>query len=239
MSRSTIIILIALILGLIFPRVSNAAGDCVPIYGGGETCLSQSKIKVDKKVASPTTKNFVDNLSSSDPKYKAGDEINFQLTITNQGKETLSEIEIADNLPNLITYTSGPGAFDSKKRTLTFKLSSLKQNETRKFIVKGTIDNVLKSICVVNYVRVKSDKVVADDSSKFCLEKSFCEDDGASGRTKGGFPVMEAPKDLNQTPATGPEMLPLISLVPIGLTGIYLRKKSQPKADQPRAENKA
>lgn len=227
MSRTTIIILIAIILGLVFPRVSNAAGDCVPIYGGGETCLSQSKIKVDKKVASPSTKNFVDNLSSSDPKYKAGDEINFQLTITNLGRETTSQIEVEDNLPTFITYISGPGTFDSKKRTLTFELDGLRQNESRKFIVKGTINDVLKSTCVVNYVRVKSGKVVADDNSKFCLEKSFCEDDAAAQTTtKGGFPVMEAPKDMKQTPATGPEMLPLISLVPIGLTGVYLRKKS-------------
>ena len=226
MSKTTIIVLV-LISGLLFPGVTSAASDCLPIYGGGETCLPAGKIKVDKKVASPTTKNFVDNLSPSDPKYKAGDTINFQLSITNLGRETLSEIEIQDNLPNFITYTSGPGTYDAKKRTLTFKLNNLKQNETRKFIVAGTINDVLKSTCAVNYVRVKSGAVVADDSSKFCLEKSVCEDNATpQATTKGGFPVMPAPQDLSQTPATGPAMIPLASLLPIALAGLFLRKKS-------------
>lgn len=235
MSKTTIVVL-ALVSGLLFPGVTRAASpgtglylasDCLPIYGGGETCLPQGKIKVDKKVATPSTKNFVDNLSVSDPKYKAGDTINFQLSITNQGKETLSIIEIQDNLPNFITYTSGPGTFDAKKRTLTFKLNNLKQNETRKFIVKGTVNDILKSTCVVNYVRVKSGAVVADDSSKFCLEKSVCEDNATPAPTsKGGFPVMPAPQQMTQTPATGPEMFTLIGLLPIALAGFYLRKKS-------------
>lgn len=221
-------LVLAALLGI--PAIVWAAGNCIPIYGGGETCLEQPKIKVDKKVASPTTKKFVDNLSLSDPKYKAGDEISFQLSITNLSRETISLIEVEDKLPNFIIDVSGPGTIDGKKRTITFKLNGLKQNETRKFIVKGRVDDVLNSTCVVNYVKVKTGNTVADDNSKFCLEKSMCEDttapEATTKTTKGGFPVMPVPQKIKETPATGPEILGLIGLIPAALGGIYLRRKS-------------
>lgn len=44
-------------------------------------------------------------------------------------------------------------------------------------------------------------------------------------KTKGGFPVLPS-SPVKTTPATGPEMLPLIGLIPIGLTGVFLRKKA-------------
>ncbi len=41
----------------------------------------------------------------------------------------------------------------------------------------------------------------------------------------GGFPVMP-PSTISKTPATGPESLALFSLIPIGIAGWFLRKKS-------------
>ncbi len=204
-----------------------AAGNCKPIYGGGENCLAQNNIVVDKKVQSPKSLNFVDNLNENDPKYRAGETINFQLSITNKSGKTLSGIEVSDNLPRLLTYTSGPGSFDTKTRTLTFKFDGLKNNETRRFTLVGKITNTINlNTCVVNHVRVKAGSVTADDNSNFCLEKSVCDDDSLVGRTKGGFPVKPAPKNLSQTPATGSELLPLLSLIPLATAGLYLRKRT-------------
>src|SRR3990167_3147693 len=118
--RKGVILTLAFVVLLGIPAIVWAAGNCMPIYGGGETCLEQPKIKVDKKVASPSTKNFVDNLSVSDPRYKAGDEISFQLSITNLSRDTISLIEVEDKLPNFIIEVSGPGTIDAKKRTITF-----------------------------------------------------------------------------------------------------------------------
>ncbi len=46
------------------------------------------------------------------------------------------------------------------------------------------------------------------------------------GIIKGGFPVYPAPV-MNQTPATGPEMLPLLGMIPTALAGFALRRKSK------------
>lgn len=43
-------------------------------------------------------------------------------------------------------------------------------------------------------------------------------------KTKGGFPILPS-SPVKITPATGPEMLPLIGLIPMGLAGLFLRKK--------------
>ena len=225
MIKAVIIGLIA-ISGLFLTGPANAAGNCNPFYGGGENCLPGNELAVDKKVASPKTKNFVDNLSKSDPKYRAGDNISFQLTITNKGKNTLSRIDVTDKLPDYITYTSGPGKYDPKTRTITFNLTNLKANKTRKFMVVGNVDDILKATCLVNRVQAKSGKLVAEDNSKFCFEESVCQDESVKGTTKGGFPVMEAPREITETPATGPGLLPIVSLIPTGALGIYLRKRN-------------
>lgn len=230
--KKLVIIVLALVFTLLVPITANAAGtpNCTPIYGGGESCLPQDEISVDKKVKVPNSDKYVDNLTQTQAKYKAGDTITFELTITNKGKETLKEITAIDKLPAYIIYSSGPGNFDAKNRTLSFKFNNLKPNESRKFMVVGTVNNVGKSTCVVNYASVRSGALKADDNSRFCLEKSVCIEGPASEQknqptTKGGFPVMPAPKGITQTPATGPSALPLLSLLPLGLAGFYIRKK--------------
>ncbi len=231
--KNFIFIVLLIAFAIFAPVTANAAGaeNCTPIYGGGESCLPQDKISVDKKVKEPNSDKFVDNLSSSQAKYKAGDTITFQLTITNKGKETLKEVTAIDKLPAYIIYTSGPGSFDTKTRTLSFKINGLKPNESRNFMVVGTVNNVGKSTCVVNYASVRSGNLKADDNSRFCLEKSVCVEGPASQTqpnqptTKGGYPVMPAPKGITETPATGPSALSLLSLLPLGLAGFYIRKR--------------
>ncbi len=228
--KNLIIIVLVFVFALLAPVTIFAAGseNCKPIYGGGESCLPQDKISVDKKVKEPNSNKFVDNLTQAQAKYKAGDTITFELTITNKGKDTLKEVTAIDKLPSYIVYTSGPGNFDPKTRTLSFKFNNLKPNESRKFMVVGTVDNVGKSTCVVNYASVRSGNLKADDNSRFCLEQSVCAEGPASHpkiTTKGGFPIMQAPSGMKETPATGPAALPLLSLFPLGLAGFYIRKK--------------
>ncbi len=234
MNKVVFVILFA-VFGLFFSGTVKAAENCIPIYGGGNNCLPQRQLIVDNKVQSPKTKNFVDNLSREQAEYLAGDTIKFQLTIINKGITTLSKVEVIDKLPALVQYTSGPGTYDAKSQTLRFNLDNLKQNETRKFIISGIVQNVSKNTCSFNIVEAKSGNIKADDNSNFCFWQSVCEDGkvkkttiagGNRTTTKGGFPVLEAPKVISKTPATGPELLPLISLIPIATAGFYLRKRS-------------
>ena len=59
----------------------------------------------------------------------------------------------------------------------------------------------------------------SSDNSQFCIQKPVL------GETKGGLKVFPAPS-VTTTPPTGPEMLPLIGLIPTGVLGFILRKKS-------------
>lgn len=229
MNRLTIIVL-SLFLTLVFPTLTNAAavGNCQPIYGGGESCLPQTNLTVDKKVLYPQSNNFVDNLKSTDSKYKSGEIINFELTITNKSRETLKKVEVIDKLPTYITYTSGPGNFDKKTKTLKFEFYDLRKNESRKFMVVGTISDIAKPVCSLNYVSVRSGSFRAEDNTRFCLETPIKDDTGQTTTpvTKGGQPVMQAPKGITQSPATGPELLGVFGLIPVLLSGILIRKKT-------------
>ena len=75
------------------------------------------------------------------------------------------------------------------------------------------------SICIVNRVIAQEDHgASASDSSQVCITRIIPTTPGAQIYQK--VPVKNIPN-------TGPEMLPLLGLIPAGLTGFYLRKKSK------------
>lgn len=203
---------------------------CQPIYGGGQTCLTSDKIVLDKKVLNPSSSKgnvqaFVDNLSVNDPKYSASQNIKFELTVSNTSDSTISEITVSDTFPSYIEFVKGSGNFDSNTKTLTFKVTNLNADESRKYIVEGKVvsADMLPSgqgvVCVVNQAAAKTGSNESLDNSQFCIERTVIT-------TKGGIPVMDSPKGLKQTPSTGPEMLSLFGLIPAALAGFLLRKKT-------------
>lgn len=210
---------------------SYGSESCQPIYGGGETCISTDKVLIDKKVMNPAsstkggTEVFVDNLSVNDYKYSADQIVKFQLTVTNTSDKTLSEVSVSDILPSYVSFVKGLGSYDEKSRTVSFKVNNLNPDESRKYTieVKTTSNNSLPSgqgvVCVVNQAMARVSNVESRDNSQFCIEKT-------TTTTKGGLPVMDAPKGMTKTPATGPEMLALFGLIPAGLSGMYLRRKA-------------
>ncbi len=195
---------------------------CEPIYGGGQTCISKGNIVLNKTVQNPTTNAFVDNLSlSNDPKFVANQDVTFQLTLVNSGDKNLSEVSVTDTFPSYINFVSGPGTFDSNTKNLTFKVFNLGAGESRTYTIKARVVSSLPTDpavnCVVNQAKAVSDSNEASDVSQVCLQNTVT--------TKGGFPVLGTPT-VKQTPATGPEMLPLFGLIPAGLGGLFLRRKA-------------
>lgn len=196
---------------------------CQPIYGGGQTCVTTEKILINKTILNPSSNSYVDNLSINDPKYAPTQTVKFQLVVTNTGNSTLSLVSVYDIFPEFVSFVSGPGNFDSNTRMLTFNLSNLNPNESRTYNVVGKVvsPNSMPSdqgvVCVVNQAIAKFSDQESRDNSQFCIEKTVT--------TKGGFPVQKAPV-MTKTPATGPEMLALIGLIPAGLGGIFLRRKA-------------
>lgn len=199
---------------------------CQPVYGGGQNCVTVGNILVNKMVQNPQTGQFIDNLGINDPKFTANQSVTFQINLTNTGSAVIQQTAVRDTFPGFVSFTAGNGNFDSNTKTLTFTTDSLNPGETRTFSVQGQIvdakglpDNVT---CVVNQVTATTNTgQMSQDNAQFCIQKAI-----GTTTTKGGLPVLPAPK-VTSTPPTGPELLPLIGLLPAGLSGWFMRKKSK------------
>jgi len=199
---------------------------CQPIYGGGQTCVQIGNVLINKTVQNPQTGAFLDNLNINDPKFTPSSNVTFHITVTNTGGSTINKTTVKDTLPGFVSFVSGPGSFDSNTKVLTFDIGNLKAGESRTFTVAAKVadEKQLPSdqgiTCVVNQVMATSDNgQQSSDNSQFCIQKPVL------GETKGGLKVLPAPK-VTITPPTGPEMLPLIGLIPTGLFGFLLRKRA-------------
>ena len=205
---------------------ANADTVCQPIYGGGQSCVTSTNLSINKKVQNPQDLSFVDNLGVNDPKYKPDQTVNFQITVTNTSGSTIGTVHVQDIFPQFVTFVSGPGNFDTNSKTLSFDLTNLASAESRTFSLQakvvgsGLLPQDKGVVCVVNQATATNGGM-ATDNSQFCIEKGV----PAPVTTKGGIPVMPAPT-IAKTPATGPEMLSLIGLIPMAGAGLFLRKKA-------------
>ncbi len=211
---------------LMFGKAAFADVTCQPVYGGGQNCITTGTILVNKKVQNPQTGEFVDNLGTNDPRFSPGQAVNFQITLSNTGSTVIAQTAVKDTFPGFVDFTSGNGSFDSNTKTLTFTTDNLNPGETRTFSVSGKVidakglpDGVT---CVVNQVTATTNTdQMSQDNAQFCIQKQ-----AVTTTTKGGLPVLPPPT-VTTTPPTGPEFLSLIGLIPAGLSGFFLRKKSK------------
>lgn len=194
---------------------------CQPVYGGGQNCVTVGKLLINKTVQNPQTGQFVDNLGTNDPKYGPGQVVTFQIQVTNTNGSTIPQTVVRDIIPGYVTFVSGPGNFDTNSKTLTFTVDNLNPNETRSFSLQGKIVDAKllptsSSInCVVNQASATSyngDKAM--DNAQFCIQNVTVQ-----------YPVLFPPKTTT-TPPTGPEMIPLMGLIPTGIAGWFMRRKS-------------
>ncbi len=218
----------------LFAVPAYAAGNCQPIYGGGQTCVTSTNILIDKKVQNPTNGQFIDNLSVNDPRFSANQDVTFQLTVTNTGSAVIDKTIVKDVLPQYISFVSGPGSFDTNSKTLTFEVANLAAGESRTFTVTGKVSADKELVmgtgvsCVVNQssAQIISNGQMSQDNSQFCIQKGVIPTTkGGIPTTKGGLPVLPAPT-MTITPPTGPEMAVLPLLSGSGLLGWFLRKRA-------------
>jgi uncharacterized repeat protein (TIGR01451 family) len=219
------IVFILTIISLAFPLKSFADTSCQPIYGGGQTCTTTTNISINKTVMNPQTGSMVDNLGINDPKYQPGFITTFQISVTNTGNSNISRISVQDIFPQYITFSSGPGSFDNNARTLTFEVDNLASNETRTFTILGRVVDASQIsinqgsvICIVNQAiatNIDNNSQSSQDNAQFCIEKS----------TSTGFPTFPV-TTIKTTPSTGAESLTLLGLIPTGIAGLFLRRKS-------------
>jgi len=198
---------------------------CQIIYGGGEICPPQVSFSIEKQVFKPGKGGeFVNNLTVNDPKFSPEETVPFKIIVTNTGTNDIANLEVTDTFPEFVNFASGVGNFDSNTKTLRFIIGSLAAGQSMEFFINGRVagSNQLPKdrqvVCVVNKVRGIVDGVTADSFSQLCIEKRIVIEPTIP------LKVFQAPK-AKVTPETGPEMWPLIGIIPSGILGYFLRRK--------------
>lgn len=197
---------------------------CQPIYGGGQNCVPQGALRINKQIEKPVGKGFVDNLVSSDEKFAPEGTAVFKLIVTNTGSTNLINVVAKDILPAHVSFVSG-GTYDQATRTVSIPVGDLPAGQSKEvtITVKIASANQLPSdetTCVVNQAIVTANNTPEHrDSAQFCIAKP------GQMVTKGGQVVQPAPKMVT-TPSTGPEAFALFGLLPSAIAGFILRRKS-------------
>lgn len=226
--RKTLIAFFVTAIFMAVPFNSFAAGNgygtskCQVVYGGGEVCPEAIEFTIDKKVLSPTKGgSYVDNLGFNDPKFQANTDIAFRITIKNTGKNAISQLVVVDTLPQNVTFVSGAGNYNASNNTVTYTINNLPAGQTNEQTIVGRIAAIDKLpqdqgvICLTNKVNATDNNGNnASDNAAFCVEKPVTT------------PQVFEKVPVKTIPSTGPEMLPLLGLIPAGITGLFLRKKS-------------
>lgn len=199
---------------------NGAYGQPCPGGYGQNDCFTN--IVVDKTVQNPKSLKYVNDLEANDERFNPGQKIKFQIKITNTGNITLKNIEVKDTLPPYLELVKGFGKYDKNTREMTLTIDKLDSNETKTLNLEAKVLDAKKlpgdqSItCTLNHVSARSEGDMDEDNSRFCIQTKV-------------FKVM-APPAIKQTPSTGPEMIALFGLIPAGLTGIFLRRKTNAKS---------
>lgn len=243
MYRRILILLLLAVCGLLTPSTINAqqTPNCRPLFGGGPSCVQSGKLTLDKKIRHPGTNQFIDNAEVSDLTFSPDQAVVFQVTVRNTDTKALEDITVTDIFPQYVAFTRGPGQFDHATGTLTYEIANLAAGQTNTITLEGKVSplnalpNASGPICAVNQATATQGRNTGSDNAQFCIQRSgtTTPQTPQPGQTTQGVtpgqpqqpPVLSTP-NMTVSPKTGPEMLSLIGLIPAGLTGFYLRRKT-------------
>ncbi len=119
-------------LAVVVPSVfaDEGATTCTNQYGSTVEC-PPNRIVINKKVRYPTNVNlFVENLTSNDASYSPGDEVEYDIAVSNTSNVNYATVTVIDIFPEDATFVSGPGRFQTNERKLTYEISDLKAGTT-------------------------------------------------------------------------------------------------------------
>ena len=195
--------------------------NCQTQYGTSN-CPTTTTIVVNKTVQNPSTKQYVDNLGAgqNDPKYAPSSVVPFKITVTNTGNTKVTNLTITDTIPQYTTSNTKGGS-----NQVFFTVDSLNPGESKTYdlnvqvVPDAKLPTDQNIICVTNKADANATAASAHDEASFCISHNL-------PTTKGGTPIYPS-TPAKTTPKTGPELLALIGLIPSGLTGFALRRKSK------------
>lgn len=168
-------IVLSLVTGLAFTAfiaglTPARAQECTTQYGGNTTCMP-ADLTINKQVQNPSNGVFVENLGTNDPKYTVGQNITFQLTVTNSSGQTFNPVTVNDVFPSNLTFVSGPGSFNSGNNTLSFNINNMVAGTTQTFQVTAKVLSTNGTACENNYAEARDDSVgrFDSDTAQFCI----------------------------------------------------------------------
>lgn len=179
-------------------------------YGGPSYSYS---ILIDKMVAKPNTDEYVDNLSVSDPRFAASQDVWFRVKVKNTSNQDITNVEVKDYVPSYLEPLQGPGTWDANTRIITWNAGDFAVDEEKAYYLKMAVysQNDLPAdkglFCIVNKVDAHSDNTYDDDTSQLCIEKKVA--------------------GVTTVPSAGPEMgIILLSGELLALSaGLFINKK--------------
>lgn len=149
-----------------------SADGCTNQYGSSVEC-PPNNIVVNKKVRLATSTNiFVENITSRDVPYMPGEEVEYDIAVTNTSNDNFATVTIIDIFPEEVEFVSGPGRYEKEFRKLTYEISDLKAGQTahNRMTVK-ILRNVAVPDCeVVNTVTATGPGGQSDsDTANLCI----------------------------------------------------------------------
>lgn len=214
------------------PARAATTPNCIPIYGGGESCIQTEPITVNLQVQHPETDQYVDNLSAQQALFDPGEAVSFRIAIRNTGDKVVSDLTITDILPEYIDFVRGDGKFDRNTHSFSFTIDELGSEENRVYFLEGRIanrnslPNTTQPTCVFNQVAVSFGKNTSQDNARLCIAaRTTTPTPTKAAATKGGTTIYP-PTRSKTTPETGPQALALFALIPLGGLGLWLKKKA-------------
>lgn len=192
---------------------------------------------VTGSVLNPQTNIFVDTLNTKDPKFIPDQHVQFKIVVSNNDTKTFPNVIIKNIFPPFVNYKSGAGIYDTHTRTLMTVVGDLRPGESKNYILEGQVMSAVNFtktglFCVTNTTSATNRyTMVSIDYTQLCLEKAVEENkpaqEVAGASTQGNAnPIVYPPQTINQTPATGGNILTLFGLISGAGAGIFLRKFS-------------
>lgn len=209
-----IAILSGVLLSMLSASSAFASGTvrCETQYGGNQVCITTGAVQINKKVCDISTlncdpdQNYKDNLGLNDHIFKAGEQVIYNLYVTNAGNDTLT-VYVNDTLPaylDLDTKIAG--------NTLNYTISNLQPGQTNKTRVTARVkaENFLQpgTNCILNTAKATSGDLSDQDTAQVCVSK---------------------PGVVATVPAAGPQdwFLLLPATLLLAGSGIYLKRFSK------------
>src|SRR5438034_403595 len=110
----------------VFADYGQYGQGCNPTYGNyGQVNCGTGTLLINKTVQNPNTNQFVDNITSNTAVFIPGENVNFQINVTNSGSASLNNVTITDNLPGYLNYASSDGSYNSSTRVVSINVGTL------------------------------------------------------------------------------------------------------------------